>query len=76
MIGSQMKTVVAQGIYSPTTIEGFIIQGERNFNLGGNSYGVYVVDSTSALTITGNQILAGDGGPGVKGMLAQRETPE
>ncbi|NOZ01090.1 MAG: hypothetical protein GXP54_04280, partial [Deltaproteobacteria bacterium] len=65
--GNNTMTVRAENITEPTTLQGFVIYGESNFNPGGNSYAVYVRDSTSALTISDNVIFGGYGGAGDNG---------
>ncbi|MBE0567337.1 MAG: hypothetical protein IH621_15370, partial [Krumholzibacteria bacterium] len=61
------KTLRALGISAPTTVEGFVIYGENNPEPGGNSYAVYVAGST-ALSLSGNRIFAGQGGTGTDGI--------
>ena len=61
------KTITAEGITMPTTLEGFVIYGPINTNIGGNSYAIWVKDSTSALVIRANTIYGGSGGPGQNG---------
>ncbi len=67
------KTVIADSIDKPTEISGFVIYGENNAYIpkpgesGGNSYAIYVKDSTDALTIRDNTIYAGKGGDGAAG---------
>ncbi len=66
--GFHVKTIIADGISSETTLlEGFIIDGASNFNAGGNSYAIWVRDCTSALRIDHNIIFGGDGGAGDNG---------
>jgi hypothetical protein len=62
------KTITADGITLATTLEGFIIYGPINTNVGGNSYAIWLKDSTSALVIRANTIYGGSGGPGQNGM--------
>lgn len=61
------KTITADGITQKTTVEGFVIYGPINTNIGGNSYAIWVKDSTSALVIRSNIIYGGSGGPGQNG---------
>jgi len=56
--------VIASGIISGTVLEGFVIYGEDNTNVGGNSYAVYVTGSSQQFEIRHNFIYAGGGGPG------------
>ena len=44
-----------------------MIYGPEATQAGGNSYAIWVEDSTSALTIRGNVVYAGTGGPGTNG---------
>ena len=59
-------TVRAEGIAVPTRFEGFTVNGESPL-VGGNAYGVYVLDSTAALVIADNRIFSGNGGRGEDG---------
>ena len=61
------KTIVATGISTATTIEGFVIEGTSATTAGANSYAVYVNGGTSALTFSNNTIYAGAGAPGAPG---------
>ena len=65
---SHTKNIIANGITSPTLVEGFLILGKNNQNVGGNSYGIWIKDSDDGLTISNNKIIAGSGGPGSSGI--------
>ncbi|MBM4291713.1 MAG: hypothetical protein FJ138_09930, partial [Deltaproteobacteria bacterium] len=58
--------VKAVGVTLPTTLDGFVINSGTPLT-GGNSYGVYVEDSTAALAVSNNRVTSGDGGRGVDG---------
>jgi subtilisin-like proprotein convertase family protein len=58
------STVIASGISLATTLEGFVLYGPVNPTVGGNSYGVYVANSSANLRIVNNTIYGGAGGPG------------
>ena len=64
------KTVVADGIRSATTFEGFLIYGANAVDAGANSYGVYVRDCDEDLVIRSNVIFAGAGAAGARGLSA------
>ncbi|MFN3201099.1 MAG: MopE-related protein [Bradymonadia bacterium] len=65
--GAHKAAVRAVGITGiDTVLDGFVINGESPLE-SGNSYGIYVLDSDSALQISNNRIFAGDGGRGVAG---------
>jgi hypothetical protein len=64
--GNHDRTVIANGITSPTLFEGFVVRGSVNSKTGGNSYALYVSGSP-ALTISRNAIFGGTGGPGAPG---------
>ena len=72
--GPHTRTVSAIGINAPTTLDGFVINGESVL-ADGNSYAVYVRDSSSALRITHNRVLAGDGGRGSDGSAGSSGAP-
>jgi len=65
--GTHLKTLVADGITTATTVEGFLIYGPNNTQIGGNSYAIWVRNSSSALVIRSNTIYGGSGGPGANG---------
>jgi subtilisin-like proprotein convertase family protein len=58
------STIIASGISSATTLEGFVIYGPVNATAGGNSYGVYVATGSANLRIVNNTIYGGSAGPG------------
>ncbi|MBX3251178.1 MAG: hypothetical protein KF901_28635, partial [Myxococcales bacterium] len=66
-VGVHDRTVIAEGITSPTLFEGFLVQGAFNAKPGGNSYALYLSASSSALVVRGNFIYAGRGGSGAAG---------
>jgi hypothetical protein len=65
--GNHDRTVIATGITSPTLVEGFVIYGSVNTKTAGNSYGIYISNSTANLAIRRNIVFAGRGGPGANG---------
>jgi hypothetical protein len=65
--GIHERTVVASDIAAATTFEGFVIYGPANDQLSGNSYAVYVSNSSASLRISDNVIFGGHGGPGAAG---------
>jgi hypothetical protein len=67
-VGNHDLTVIASNITSSTLFEGFIVRGAANSKAGGNSYALYVSNS-SALTISRNAIYGGSGGPGTQGTV-------
>jgi hypothetical protein len=64
--GSHRRAVFGQDITSPTLVEGFIVFGPANPSPGGNSYAIHLVNA-GGLTLSGNHIYGGAGGPGVDG---------
>jgi hypothetical protein len=60
-------TVRAAGITNPTLFEGFLVIGSVNNKPSGNSYAIYVTGATSSLTLRGNIVFGGRGGPGSSG---------
>ncbi len=58
--------VSATTITSATTFSGFTVNGE-NAGPGGNSIGIYVVNSNQNLTVSDNQVFAATGGNGANG---------
>ena len=65
--GSHDRTVIANGIASPTVFEGFVVRGSANNKTGGNSYAIYAAGSSENLAIRHNLIYGGTGGPGAQG---------
>ena len=65
-VANDVYTVYANNITSATELSGFTIDAP-NAGAGGNSIGVYVRNSTNALTIRDNNIFAGRGGAGATG---------
>ncbi len=67
---AQPAAVTAANITSGdagSTVDGFTIFGHDNKASGGSSYVLYLLDCTDALAVTGNHIIAGDGGKGAVG---------
>jgi hypothetical protein len=60
-------TVLANGITVATTFEGFVVVGPVNTKTRGNSYAIYVSASSPNLSILGNVVYGGRGGPGTNG---------
>ena len=65
--GLHKKTIVADGITSATVVEGFLIYGTPNTQVGGNTYALWIRNGSSGLTIRHNSIYAGTAGPGPNG---------
>ncbi|MBM4395916.1 MAG: hypothetical protein FJ087_09520 [Deltaproteobacteria bacterium] len=65
--GTHRKTLVLDGITLPTAVEGFVIYGISATAASGNSYAIWVRNSTSALQIRSNLVFAGNGAPGASG---------
>ena len=65
-VGLHKKTIIANLISSPTLVDGFAIFGQNNPS--GNSYAVWIKDSTDNLEISNNKIFAGRGGDGSLGL--------
>ncbi|MHC4537132.1 MAG: hypothetical protein ACYS6K_24555, partial [Planctomycetota bacterium] len=66
--GLYKKTIEATGITSAQTIvDGFTIEGQDNYEPGGNSYAIYIKDCDNDLVIRNNVIEAGSGGDGDNG---------
>ena len=63
-LGVHTVALLADGITSPTTVSGLVIEGPNNAAMGGNSCAIYVTGSGPALTISDNVVYAGSGGPG------------
>jgi hypothetical protein len=72
--GQHDRTIVAVGINSPTVFEGFVVRGSSNSKPSGNSYAFYVSNS-SGLTIRGNFVYGGRGGPGAAGGAGAFQLP-
>jgi hypothetical protein len=69
-IGNHDRTIIASGITSATTVEGFRIEGSRNDKASGNSYSVYISNSNANLVFLNNSIQAGNGGPATAAVTA------
>jgi len=61
------KAIIATGINQATHVEGFVVNAANATTRGANSYGIYIQNSTSALTLSSNLIFAGLGGLGSAG---------
>ncbi|MDF1566329.1 MAG: MopE-related protein [Deltaproteobacteria bacterium] len=61
------KAVIADGITTGASIDGFVIYGENAAAPGENSYGIWVRNSNAALLISNNVVWAGNGAPGSEG---------
>jgi subtilisin-like proprotein convertase family protein len=61
--GGHRRTVRAQDLTQPTTLEGFVIYGANGETTGSNSYAVYVANDSGGLSLAHNTIYAGSGGP-------------
>jgi hypothetical protein len=72
--GNHDRTVIAINITSPTVFDGFIVRGAANSKSAGNSYAVYISNS-SGLTVSHNTIYAGSGGPGTQGTVGTAGNP-
>ena len=64
---SDTVVITAEALSSATRVEGLVIQGETNYEAGGNSYGIWVRDSGSNLQIRNNTIIAGRGADAIAG---------
>jgi len=64
---SDTVVITAEALISPTRVEGLVIQGEINYEAGGNSYAIWVRDSGSNLQIKNNTIIAGRGADALAG---------
>ncbi len=60
--------VEIRDIDQPTVLDGFVINGESQFQSNGNAYGIYIVDATADLLVQNNRIAAGNGGRGDDGV--------
>lgn len=65
--GTHTKTLVANSITAASEVSGFQIKGAENQQPAGNSYAVWIKDSTSALVLQDNFIYLGRGADGVDG---------
>ncbi|MBI5511552.1 MAG: hypothetical protein HY903_22580, partial [Deltaproteobacteria bacterium] len=66
-VAGHRKTVIANNIIAATTVDGFVVHGERATAAGQNSYALWIRNCGSNLQISNNAIWAGDGGPGTQG---------
>ena len=65
--GTNKRTIIAASVTATTLLEGFVIYGQASFVAGGNSYALWIVNSTSALRVQNNVIYAGNGAAGASG---------
>ena len=65
--GPHVKTLSATSISAPTEVSRFQIKGTQPQQSGGNSYAVWIKDSTNALVLKDNLIYLGQGADGVDG---------
>jgi hypothetical protein len=65
--GNNDRTVDASNVGSLTAFDRFVVFGSDNTKAGGNSYAIYVSNSSANLELTNNVIFAGHGGPGADG---------
>jgi|GEM_PF-236774 len=61
------KAIIATGITQTTRVEGFVVNAANATSQGANSYGIYIQNSSNALTVSSNLIFAGLGGLGSSG---------
>ena len=61
--GTHRNTIIASSIATATDVQGFVLQGQVNPTVGGNSYTVYA-STSPGLRLLDNVIYAGSGGPG------------
>jgi hypothetical protein len=66
--GTHKKTIIADAITVPTTIEGLLIEGPDNPAPGGNSYALWIRNSNANLVVRNNTIRGGGGGRGSDGL--------
>jgi len=60
--------VIAEGIATPTDLDGFTVYGGYADDPGESSVAVLIKDSTSDLAVHACRVLAGHGGPGLRGL--------
>jgi hypothetical protein len=63
----QLRTVIAQNITVATVLQGFAVYGRTASTQSKNSYGIWVKNCSSALTIVDNLVYGGGGAPGASG---------
>ena len=66
-VAGDVKTLIADGVRQPTTVEGFLIYGANAFTPGANSYAVYVRDADEDFVFRSNIVYAGAGASGARG---------
>ena len=77
----QVIAVLAISIGSPTTFDGFTVQGGSNPAKGGSSFGMYLFHTNSDptgkpfLTVSHDRIVAGNGGEGQDGAVGSDGLP-
>lgn len=65
--GEAKGTLTAVNITQPTQVNGFSIYGANANVPSGNSVAVYLINSSSALSLRDNELIAGNGAPGQRG---------
>jgi len=60
-------TLTARSIRRATRVDGFVLVGASTAAPGRSTYAVLLVDSDGSLSLTGNELHAGDAGPGTPG---------
>jgi hypothetical protein len=58
---------VSTGSPGSAVLDGFVVIAFSNKTAGGNSIGIYIRDSNSALSVRNTRVVAGDGGDGLPG---------
>lgn len=61
-------TVSVQGLDQPTRLDGFDLYGANAVVAGSNSVAVLITDTGANFTLSNNEIIAGNGGPGARGI--------
>jgi hypothetical protein len=62
-----IRAMIIEGVQTPTTIGGLQIQSGNNPETGGSSYGVWMSQVNSAVTLRTSRVVSGSGGPGGHG---------
>ena len=72
--GGTSPTVLADNVSAPTLLEGFIVHGPT-IGSGSSSVAILIMDSTSALQVRSNVIVAGVAGAGTSGIAGGNGAP-
>ncbi len=72
--GADNTAVIADGISSATTFDGFTVLGANASGVGANSYAISARNSP-ALIVTNNVVIAGSGGRGAQGTAGAQGAP-